>query len=273
MLLFYIRNCSKSIRLHFKLGIGHSLGITVKRDNVFDALGIKAENLSFCMLIYVLAIAHMRMSLPLTRGETYDLAPISSEQFPCKGLPAMQPTPIKAGSTIASHIKGSANHGTGFCQWSLSYDSIKFIVIHTIPSGCPTPEADYSIPIPSNIPNGDAILLWSWMNEIGNREFYTNCADVTVTGSTGNTFKGNALLVGNIQHNGQLLSFPENQVSKLATAYVQQHAAELVSFSTITSTNTSTITSNTTNTNTTNTTYGITNATNAHIFYKRRVVE
>eukprot|EP00834_Sanchytrium_tribonematis_P004912 NODE_267_length_11298_cov_1.167872.p7 type:complete len:235 gc:universal NODE_267_length_11298_cov_1.167872:6273-5569(-) len=182
-------------------------------------------------ILFLAILAHMRMSVPATRGFNYDTAPISSDQFPCKGLAPVDPTPIKAGSTIESHIHGTANHGGGICQWSLSYDEGEtFVVIHTIDTGCPAPEADYQLPIPLNIPNGKSILLWSWMNEIGNREFYANCADIIVSGSSGTDFKGPQILVGNIEHSGKLISLPENKVSSIGKQYLDNFAKHPVGF-------------------------------------------
>lgn len=39
--------------------------------------------------------------------------------------------------------------------------------------------------IPDDIPAGKYILSWTWINRIGNREFYMNCAPVTLTGTGG----------------------------------------------------------------------------------------
>ena len=178
---------------------------------LYKSVWTKIEKMQFLTLM---TQAHMRMTVPPTRGFSYDNSPISADQFPCKGLPAITPAPIQAGSSVTAHIAGTAAHGGGFCQWSLSYDGGKeFISIHTLTTGCPTANTDYSIPIPGNIPNGQAILYWSWMNEIGNREFYANCADVAVSGSTGTDYRGSKIVVGNIEHNGALISFPEQHVS------------------------------------------------------------
>lgn len=45
--------------------------------------------------------------------------------------------------------------------------------------GCPL-EATYDFTIPSYSPAGDALLAWTWQNKIGNREYYMNCAQVTI---------------------------------------------------------------------------------------------
>ncbi len=172
------------------------------------------------MFLVAVVFSHMKMTIPKTRGETYDNGPISAAQFPCKGLPVGTATSLKAGSSVQTLISGSASHKGGVCQFSLSYDEKKFIVVHS-EYNCPSPNANYNVKLPSNIPNGKAIFAWSWMNEVGNREFYMNCADVEITGSTGSDFQGPEILVGNIENNGKLISLPDNQVVKTAKPLIE----------------------------------------------------
>ncbi|KAI9696896.1 MAG: hypothetical protein M1820_007971 [Bogoriella megaspora] len=81
-------------------------------------------------------------------------------------------------------FQGSATHGGGSCQISLSYDyGATFRVIKSIIGGCPLTEK-YNYAIPSYAPSGTALLAWSWQNHEGNREFYMNCAAVTISGSS-----------------------------------------------------------------------------------------
>ncbi|OAX83355.1 hypothetical protein ACJ72_02281 [Emergomyces africanus] len=94
---------------------------------------------------------------------------------------------------------GSAVHGGGSCQLSLTEDPIPnknsvWKVIHSIEGGCPS-SADgnlaenangsgadqFTWKIPSSITPGEYTFAWSWLNRIGNREFYMNCAPITVT--------------------------------------------------------------------------------------------
>lgn len=73
----------------------------------------------------------------------------------------------------------------GSCQISLSYDKGKtFKVIHSY-IGCPKPNTPLSFQIPADAPKGPAIFSWSWINRIGNREFYHKCAAITITGGGG----------------------------------------------------------------------------------------
>jgi hypothetical protein len=39
-----------------------------------------------------------------------------------------------------------------------------------------------SFNIPPEVKDGDAILAWTWFNNVGDREMYMNCAGVSFTG-------------------------------------------------------------------------------------------
>lgn len=69
---------------------------------------------------------------------------------------------------------------------SLSLDKGEtFTVIHSYVGGCPetAPESTFSFRGPADTPSSDeAILSWSWLNKIGNREFYQNCAPIAIKG-------------------------------------------------------------------------------------------
>lgn len=43
----------------------------------------------------------------------------------------------------------------------------------------------YDFDMPNDVANGDALFAWTWFNYEGNREMYMNCADVTITGGSG----------------------------------------------------------------------------------------
>ncbi|KAF2233215.1 lytic polysaccharide monooxygenase [Viridothelium virens] len=111
----------------------------------------------------------------------------SGSNFPCKGYQANTPldsvASLSAGSQYNMTLDGSATHGGGSCQISLSYDNgATFRVIKSIIGGCPFTEK-YDYTIPSFAPSGKVLLAWSWQNHEGNREFYMNCASVKITGS------------------------------------------------------------------------------------------
>jgi hypothetical protein len=108
------------------------------------------------------------------------------------------------GESQPLNFVGTAVHGGGSCQVSITYDTAPnknsvWKVIHSIEGGCPAKNTagnigndpnlkvpfDYSFPVPANIPAGNATVAWTWLNKIGNREFYMNCAPVTLTGAGG----------------------------------------------------------------------------------------
>ncbi|KAJ2862313.1 hypothetical protein GGI22_002229 [Coemansia erecta] len=70
------------------------------------------------------------------------------------------------------------------------------------PSSSNTPEVlSYTFTLPKELPNSDSVIFaWSWVNAIGNREFYMNCADVAITGSSSSSYTGKQMVIAN--HNG-----------------------------------------------------------------------
>jgi hypothetical protein len=85
--------------------------------------------------------------------------------FPCKGYHTQTPkqyaTSYTAGQESSITLQGSATHGGGSCQLSLSYDNgATFKVIKSIMGGCPiTPT--YEFTIPAFAPVGDALFAVS----------------------------------------------------------------------------------------------------------------
>jgi len=69
---------------------------------------------------------------------------------------------------------------------------------------------NFSVPVPSSAPNGEAIFAWTWINAVGNREYYMNCADVIVTGGTSpSSVTGPKLFVANLPYIAGAPSIPE----------------------------------------------------------------
>lgn len=104
--------------------------------------------------------------------------------FPCKGYhtnePRVSTEHYLAGEVQRLTIEGTADHDGGSCQVSLSYDAGKtFHVIKSIIGGCPV-KRTYEFQIPANAPHGQALLSWTWISRIGNRDFYQNCAWVDI---------------------------------------------------------------------------------------------
>lgn len=156
----------------------------------------------------------------------------SGSNFPCHGadLSAGTSTPMAAGSQqpLKFELGGGANtavHGGGSCQISLTYetdatkqkDPNNWKVIHSFVGGCPTNAAgnlvkavacpdsspgcvnqDFTFQIPSEVQNGNAILAWTWFNNIGNREMYMNCAKVSISGGSGKMSSLPAMAVANL---------------------------------------------------------------------------
>ncbi|SPO05709.1 uncharacterized protein DNG_08396 [Cephalotrichum gorgonifer] len=150
-------------------------------------------------------MAHMDMSNPPAlrhknnpnNGGDIDnnlIAPVTADNFPCHGsldlLGTAEGAPVaeyKAGESYSATISGGATHGGGSCQFSLSYDKGKtWTVIQSIVGGCPMSDGQtFDFTIPADAPSSDAaIFSWSWLNRIGNREFYHNCAVVSISGGS-----------------------------------------------------------------------------------------
>lgn len=121
-----------------------------------------------------------------------------------------------AGTTVTVHFRPhAAVHGGGHCQFALSYDGGKtFVVIQDELRYCftggPTSsnqgtQLSYDIKLPQDLPSGDHVVFaWAWNNAIGNREFYMNCADISIKGN-GNSFSGKEMLVANYGPNSPFI--------------------------------------------------------------------
>lgn len=97
--------------------------------------------------------------------------------------------------------EGSAVHGGGHCQLSVSYDGGNtFVVVDTVLGDCLISGMSRTFTLPSNLPAASsAIFAWSWLNRIGNREYYMNCADVRIVSNTCGPFTGPKLFVAQIK--------------------------------------------------------------------------
>ncbi|KAF4584473.1 Chitin-binding, domain 3 [Ophiocordyceps camponoti-floridani] len=158
------------------------------------------------------ASAHILISNPVPYGkDSLNNSPLLADgsDFPCKQRTGVYDTAgasnvYKQGSTQQLEFRGSAVHGGGSCQVSLTTDlkptkNSVWKVIKSIEGGCPAKNqggnmgggagADtpfkYDFTIPSELASGNYTLAWTWFNKIGNREMYMNCAPVSVTGSGG----------------------------------------------------------------------------------------
>jgi len=76
------------------------------------------------------------------------------------------------------------------CEFALSYDGGNtYTKIATYHKTCPDIFfTGWKVKIPDNAPScdnaGKCIFSWSWINAIGNREFYQGCADIKIVGNS-----------------------------------------------------------------------------------------
>ncbi|OLY84481.1 hypothetical protein AYI68_g1359 [Smittium mucronatum] len=174
--------------------------------------------------------AHMAMIDPCTNftpnglncpalpaGASYDYnlkSPIGTKDaiiYPLCKNPRRRPTPVavwNAGDTVTVAFEsGGAAHGGGHCQFSLSYDNgNNFVVVHEELRHCffngPSNTNDavvlkYDFVLPSSVPASDNVIFaWSWVNAIGNREFYMNCADIKIN-SHSSSYSGKRMVIAN----------------------------------------------------------------------------
>ncbi|KAG0332527.1 hypothetical protein BG000_009943 [Podila horticola] len=118
--------------------------------------------------------------------------PICKHKAPFTGKRAV----YKAGQTIKTDYDVGAAHGGGHCQWALSYDNGKTWVYSA------------NVKIPANAPSGKVTFMWLWNNAIGNRELYSNCADIEIKGSNGGKLTGLAPLFANYGKSPLIPEFP-----------------------------------------------------------------
>ncbi|KAH9222951.1 hypothetical protein DL95DRAFT_285089, partial [Leptodontidium sp. 2 PMI_412] len=135
-------------------------------------------------------------SNPHTKNVDFDNnAPVAAGAFPCKGYhvaamadPTGEGTPTatwKTGEQASFTFGEGAPHGGGSCQASLSYDSGKtWTVIHSFMGGCPLAPVSFTVPADAPVKN-NVLGSWSWVNHIGNREFYQNCFALNVEQGSG----------------------------------------------------------------------------------------
>ncbi|KAJ2846757.1 hypothetical protein IWW36_004194 [Coemansia brasiliensis] len=169
-----------------------------------------------------LATAHLAMEYPCPRfnphcspkpdlpaGASWDYSianPIPPDGVLCKSNTPW-PKPVAswtAGQSVTVKLQsGGATHGGGHCQYSLSYDGGKtFVVLHQVLGKCfgqDDSQRDVTFTLPKDLPSSDkAVFAWSWVNAVGNREFYMNCADVSIKGS-GSSYTGKEMVIANHQ--------------------------------------------------------------------------
>lgn len=185
------------------------------------------------------ASAHLVMTAP--KGWEVNSSPLdkTGSDFPCKGVAydsSVEANVLNKGDSQPLKLKGSAVHGGGSCQISLTTDleptkDSVWKVIKSWEGGCPVGDMDGNYPenanlevpsdlnfeIPEDVPAGKYTLAWTWFNRIGNREMYMNCAPAEAVGDGGDESSFNALpdmFVANIggdcgTEEGSDLKFPD----------------------------------------------------------------
>jgi hypothetical protein len=152
------------------------------------------------------ASAHMDMSNPKP-FQNIDNSPLleSGSNFPCKIGPGGSyvvdtMNEWTVGSDVILNITGTATHGGGSCQVSVTKDKEPtpqsvWKVIHSIEGGCPTSEHKnggalrlFPFTVPPELPEGQLTMAWTWFNNIGGREMYMSCAPIKVSGGSGDGF-------------------------------------------------------------------------------------
>ncbi|KAH0261128.1 hypothetical protein KCU91_g14209, partial [Aureobasidium melanogenum] len=157
---------------------------------------------------------HLKLNNPVPYSkDTIQLGPLrnvapGSEQsdFPCQSQRdggadpwiVDQENELVAGEPQTMTFDGSASHGGGTCQLSVTLDrqptaNSTFKTIASWIGGCPIDDSDggthpWNYTIPSEVPNGKATLAWSWVSKLsGQPEYYMNCAPITVSGGAKDT--------------------------------------------------------------------------------------
>ncbi|KAL4918472.1 hypothetical protein BDW62DRAFT_65412 [Aspergillus aurantiobrunneus] len=161
------------------------------------------------ILGFSLVDAHMVMVNPVPYSfDPTDNKPLdaSGSDFPCKvsDYSVTQENHLTKGQPHNLEFKGGATHGGGSCQISITSDraptkDTQWSVIKSIEGGCMDPNEGSSnagtsasmksgfspsFTIPDSFEDGQYTLAWTWINRIGNREFYMNCAPITVSGGS-----------------------------------------------------------------------------------------
>lgn len=192
--------------------------------------------------------AHMLMTNPVPYGaSTLNNSPLLADgsDFPCKvrdGMwaPAVHDNIYAQGSEQSLAFKGTATHGGGSCQVSVTTDlkpdqKSVWKVLKSFEGGCPArdqignmgnnPEQidpyKYNFTIPNELSAGKYTLAWTWFNKVGNREMYMNCAPLTVTGKdTGRSFWASLpdMFIANIKFDGQTCTVPADVDLKFPNA-------------------------------------------------------
>ena len=137
---------------------------------------------------------------------------MDGSNFPCKGYAkGATVATYAAGSNIAVEMSGSVFHSGGHCQFSVSYDDNTYVVLKTVMKNCFVGTGlTFQVPLPAGTPPCTRCTFsWTWVNAIGNREFYMNCADIKITNTLPNVgLIGKKMVVANLPSYPQVPESP-----------------------------------------------------------------
>jgi hypothetical protein len=174
--------------------------------------------------------AHIFMQFPPSRKNKYSeyyssnnlvdyniMAPLNTYgyTFPCKGFKKGPSTVTFSSNTIKVILEGNATHGGGHCQFGITYNDNEFLVLKTIIRSCLIDSMTYEFDLPNNIPDGQVTVFWTWVNAIGNREYYMECADITISNnaiSNDEPLIGKELIIANINGYQVIPEFPHPEM-------------------------------------------------------------
>ena len=180
-------------------------------DPIFRRTMVKIISISgYVAALVRCAAAHMMLESPVPYGRsTLNNSPLEASglDFPCKLRAGVYEVTTmnnwKAGQAESVRFRGSAVHGGGSCQFSITTDqqpnkSSRWKVVHSVVGGCPAAAdgnllggadaevADsFQVRLPPQIPDGQYTFAWTWFNRKGDREMYMNCAPISVSGGGG----------------------------------------------------------------------------------------
>lgn len=86
----------------------------------------------------------------------------------------------------------------------------------------------WPVQLPPNLPSCNrCTFAWTWINAIGNREFYMNCADIRIMGGNrGRGIVGKKLIVANLP--GYPVIQPKARDGGLAASNVKHYPVQVV---------------------------------------------
>jgi len=193
---------------------------------------------------------HIFMNSPPSRRNKYSeyyvssgnvdyniMAPLNTPgyKFPCKGFPKGPSTKVIQGKTIQITLEGTAIHGGGHCQFGITYDDINFLVLKTVMMDCLLNGMSYTFDVPDNTPSGELTVFWSWVNKIGNREYYMECADISIKTNNekiNGELSGKELLVVNLPGYPSIPEFAQSDAYNGADLFNQRKDFSIIPVST-----------------------------------------